>query len=112
MIDFNAIANKNLLEVLEPIVLYGETHIEGCVKCRQRAFLCQVCLNAHDLLFPFQLDKVYRCDGCGSLTHSKCHLQQLRQTGENKCGKCERIRRKRIRQQRMSEMSSVEYSSE
>uniref|UniRef100_A0A915EBQ2 Rubicon Homology domain-containing protein n=1 Tax=Ditylenchus dipsaci TaxID=166011 RepID=A0A915EBQ2_9BILA len=113
LLDFICIANRNMLETLEPIAVSGAAHIENCSKCQQRGFLCQVCIDAKDLLFPFQLNRVYRCEECGSLTHIKCHDQELKQNGEHKCSKCERIHRKRIRQARLSEAAnSLDYSSE
>jgi hypothetical protein len=31
LLDFERIANRNLLELLEPVVTLGAAHIEGCL---------------------------------------------------------------------------------
>ncbi|CAK5051860.1 unnamed protein product [Meloidogyne enterolobii] len=69
LVDFERIANKNLIEFLEPLAKMGAAHIESCEHCRQQAFFCQICMDPKDLLFPFQLERCYRCDSCGSLSH-------------------------------------------
>lgn len=33
MMDFLSIANKNLIEIFEPIVYFGAQHIENCFVC-------------------------------------------------------------------------------
>uniref|UniRef100_A0A914IB73 Rubicon Homology domain-containing protein n=1 Tax=Globodera rostochiensis TaxID=31243 RepID=A0A914IB73_GLORO len=107
LLDFERIANRNLIELVEPLALKGAAHIESCERCRQNAFLCQLCMDPNDLLFPFQVERCHRCDGCGSLTHWKCYRKTtttnvLAETGveEVRCEKCERIRRKKFRLQR------------
>ncbi|KAL3079887.1 hypothetical protein niasHS_014169 [Heterodera schachtii] len=103
LLDFERIANKNLIELVEPLASRGAAHIENCERCRQNAFLCQVCMDNNDLLFPFQTERCYRCDGCGSLTHWKCYRKvpnDGQAEGEVRCEKCERIRRKKCRLQR------------
>lgn len=114
LLDFERIANRNLLELLEPVVTLGAAHIEGCLYCRQHAFFCQLCMDPCDLLFPFQLERCHRCEGCGSLSHKKClkkaaaaaEATTSNHGGEDeeeptmvRCEKCERIRRKKLRLQ-------------
>jgi hypothetical protein len=97
ILDFEAVESGNLQEMLEPIVNVGKIHIEGCQECMQRSFFCSICFNQNDPLFSFQLEKVYRCDECGSLAHLKCFNRERRKDDWS-CGKCDRIRRKHIRQ--------------
>ncbi|KAL7071955.1 hypothetical protein ACQ4LE_008638 [Meloidogyne hapla] len=108
LVDFERIANKNLIEFLEPLAKMGAAHIESCECCRQQAFFCQVCMDPKDLLFPFQLERCYRCDSCGSLSHKKCHRMATKRLSSSSydpeldipCEKCERIRQKKLRLQR------------
>ena len=95
VLDFEAIESGNLVEMLEPIVACGKLHIEGCPECEQRSFFCSICFNVNDHLFSFQLERVYQCDECGTLSHQKCFNKQ-RKRGEWKCSRCERIRRKQL----------------
>jgi len=106
--DFEAVSSKNLLELLEPVAMIGELHIINCSMCRSRAFMCEVCVDSEDVLFPFHLERVYRCDSCGTLTHNKCYNRAVKlNTSDDipKCGKCERIHKKRLRQQQISDFS-------
>nr|CAD2125640.1 unnamed protein product [Meloidogyne enterolobii] len=108
LVDFERIANKNLIEFLEPLAKMGAAHIESCEHCRQQAFFCQICMDPKDLLFPFQLERCYRCDSCGSLSHKKCHRMASKRLSSSSydpeldipCEKCERIRQKKLRLQR------------
>uniref|UniRef100_A0A915MFW6 Rubicon Homology domain-containing protein n=1 Tax=Meloidogyne javanica TaxID=6303 RepID=A0A915MFW6_MELJA len=103
LVDFERIANKNLIEFLEPLAKMGAAHIESCEHCRQQAFFCQICMDPKDLLFPFQLERCYRCDSCGSLSHKKCHRMASKRLSSSSydpeldipCEKCERIRQKK-----------------
>ncbi|CAI4230998.1 unnamed protein product [Auanema sp. JU1783] len=94
--DLTRVYNKDLVSLLEPIVYYGKCHIESCSICKELAFVCCLCSDATDLLFPFQIEKVNRCRACGSLSHLKCH-QKLKKTMPNKasCPKCTRIENQR-----------------
>ncbi|CAJ0945079.1 unnamed protein product, partial [Mesorhabditis belari] len=87
--DLEKVYNGELVNLLEPIVQYGKCHIEKCEKCRAQAFVCSLCNNDSDLLFPFQMERVARCEQCGSLTHMKCDVK--RRKAEQSCPKCTRI---------------------
>uniref|UniRef100_A0A7E4V0H7 Phorbol-ester/DAG-type domain-containing protein n=1 Tax=Panagrellus redivivus TaxID=6233 RepID=A0A7E4V0H7_PANRE len=91
MLDFLAIENGNLLDMLRPIVDCGKKHIESCQSCRQRSFICSVCMNQNELLYPFQLEKSYQCDACGDMMHLRCYKRVKKNW---RCARCDRIRRK------------------
>ncbi|CAD5227616.1 unnamed protein product [Bursaphelenchus okinawaensis] len=97
IIDFERIENGNLIEILEPLEKRGIEHVLSCLICQQRGFLCQVCMQPKDIIFPFQIDKISRCEGCGSLSHKKCYHKWLKKYTSWRCGRCERLRKKRFR---------------
>ena len=41
-------------------MLEASNHIVVCVLCQAKAHICELCNNANDLLFPFQLERVYQ----------------------------------------------------
>lgn len=109
LLDFELVENGNLIEMLEPLAVCGAAHIEDCKRCAERGFYCGICFKMDEVIFPFQLDRVHRCEGCGSLSHHKCYKRQMRIfEGEWTCSKCDLIRRKRLRQQ----SHSSEYNSD
>ncbi|EYB94019.1 hypothetical protein Y032_0176g536 [Ancylostoma ceylanicum] len=87
--DLIRVHNKDMSALLEPIVYYAKCHIEACEHCKQYAATCVFCENGQELLFPFQLEKVYKCNTCGSLSHLKCQAKFRRKTSSDKgCKKC------------------------
>uniref|UniRef100_A0A1I7RRH6 DUF4206 domain-containing protein n=2 Tax=Bursaphelenchus xylophilus TaxID=6326 RepID=A0A1I7RRH6_BURXY len=97
LLDFERIENGNLLEMLEPLERRGIEHVVSCNICEQRGFLCQICMQPSDIIFPFQIDKISRCEGCGSLSHKKCYNRWMKKYSILRCGRCERLRKKRFR---------------
>jgi hypothetical protein len=95
ILDFESI--ESLIQMMEPVVENGKIHIEGCEECSQRAFFCSICKDQNYPLFSYQLEKVYQCDECGSLSHLKCFKRERRHD-DWKCSRCERLRKKHIRQ--------------
>ncbi|VDM42116.1 unnamed protein product [Toxocara canis] len=89
MADLENANNGDLIRLIEPLVRYGQYHVEGCKQCHARAFVCELCDRNEELLFPFQLDKVYRCDQCGSLSHIQCAAKRFKT--HRPCPKCVRI---------------------
>uniref|UniRef100_A0A0N5AZ03 DUF4206 domain-containing protein n=1 Tax=Syphacia muris TaxID=451379 RepID=A0A0N5AZ03_9BILA len=93
MLDFEDVKNGNLIRLIEPVVQYGKCHVNSCEVsiCR---FVCELCDQRDDLLFPFQLNKVSRCEECGSLSHIKCAARRIKQLLP--CPKCVRIALNRL----------------
>ncbi|EJW76804.1 hypothetical protein WUBG_12287 [Wuchereria bancrofti] len=88
--DLENVQKGELFRTIAPLVQYGQYHIEGCEHCCAQAFVCELCDEKNDLLFPFQVAYVDRCEECGSLSHKKCAIK--RQKDEKPCPKCLRIR--------------------
>uniref|UniRef100_A0A915PV34 Rubicon Homology domain-containing protein n=1 Tax=Setaria digitata TaxID=48799 RepID=A0A915PV34_9BILA len=89
MEDLENVRKGELFRIISPLVQYGQYHIEGCEHCRAQAFVCELCDQKNDLLFPFQAEYVDRCEECGSLSHQKCATKR-RKSGKP-CPKCLRI---------------------
>ncbi|VDN23724.1 unnamed protein product [Gongylonema pulchrum] len=89
MADLEDVQKGELFKIIAPIVKYGRYHVESCEHCSAQAFVCELCDERDDLLFPFQLERVERCDECGSLSHRKCAAK--RRNNGKPCPKCMRI---------------------
>ncbi|CAF1237855.1 unnamed protein product [Rotaria sp. Silwood1] len=75
----------DLIKVLEPIVINLREHVLTCPLCYAKGFICEICMNDKDIIFPFDLDITSVCPVCQSCFHFQCH--------ENKqyhCPKCQR----------------------
>ncbi|CAF1620688.1 unnamed protein product, partial [Didymodactylos carnosus] len=74
----------NLQKVLEPIVTAMENHIYPCSLCSAKGFICEICSNAKDIIFPYELDRTSVCPVCQCCYHHRCFSKHP------KCPKCER----------------------
>uniref|UniRef100_A0A0R3RGE5 DUF4206 domain-containing protein n=1 Tax=Elaeophora elaphi TaxID=1147741 RepID=A0A0R3RGE5_9BILA len=92
--DLENVRKGELFRMIAPLVQYGQYHVEGCEHCRAKAFVCELCDEKDDLLFPFQIESVNRCEECGSLSHKKCATKR-RKDGKA-CPKCLRIQQNLI----------------
>ncbi|KAJ1353022.1 hypothetical protein KIN20_009562 [Parelaphostrongylus tenuis] len=90
--DLIRVHNKDMTSLLEPIVYYARCHIEACEHCKQFAATCAYCEDTQEVLFPFQLEKVYKCGKCASLSHLKCQAKFRRKAlYEDGCKKCLKV---------------------
>lgn len=85
--DIMDVQSGVLRPLLEKAVSAGRNHVMSCRVCSQRGFLCEVCKDTNPI-FPFDLDQVYRCDICGSVSHKDCL------TANSPCRKCLRKKKK------------------
>lgn len=121
ILDFVSIENGNLIQMLKPLETFGSAHVSKCELCTQRGFLCQICkylvellhsnfyvlgIRPDQIIFPFQLEKVFRCEPCGSLSHLSCYKMRMSKNNVFVCSRCERIRKKRMLQQQPFESSN------
>lgn len=67
------------------------SHVESCQFCQNFGYICEMCRNQNDIIFPYQLDKVAVCEGCKSCYHKECFVPQ-------KCPKCARLEARKKRQ--------------
>ncbi|KAM3727952.1 Run domain Beclin-1-interacting and cysteine-rich domain-containing protein [Dirofilaria immitis] len=89
MEDLENVRKGELFRIIAPLIKYGQCHVEGCEHCRAQAFVCELCDQKDDLLFPFQVEYIDRCEECGSLSHQKCATKRWKDG--KPCPKCLRI---------------------
>lgn len=49
--------------MLEPIVLNLKEHVLTCLLCHAKGFICEICMNTKDIIFPFELETTSVCQG-------------------------------------------------
>ncbi|EGG19945.1 RUN domain-containing protein [Cavenderia fasciculata] len=82
---------KQLLETLRQLVAKWLDHVEKCVLCLAKGFVCEYC-DDHTAIYPYHISTVSQCSNCKSFHHNKC--QQL----GKQCPKCLRLAKQRILQ--------------
>uniref|UniRef100_A0A224Z5Q8 Protein containing zf-RING 9 domain n=1 Tax=Rhipicephalus zambeziensis TaxID=60191 RepID=A0A224Z5Q8_9ACAR len=65
-----------------------ERHCLACPICTGRGFICEICHNADQLVFPFQLALAAQCTGCQACFHRTCFVPGA-------CPKCRRLETRR-----------------
>lgn len=70
-----------------------EQHCLSCPICTGRGFICEICRDARQLLFPFQLALAAQCERCMACFHRSCFVP----------GACPKCRRLEMRRQSMLE---------
>ncbi len=53
----------DLMKVLEPIVVNLRDHVLRCPLCSAKGFVCEICKNTKDIIFPFELESTSVCQG-------------------------------------------------
>ncbi|KAF5276659.1 hypothetical protein FQA39_LY06463 [Lamprigera yunnana] len=87
IMDLSQIRNGTLSQQLQKVVQFGVDHVHNCWLCSQKGFICEICKKLK-VLYPFDVDNVYRCNVCNAIYHNGC----LNST--KPCPKCDR-RKKR-----------------
>ncbi|XP_057370371.1 run domain Beclin-1-interacting and cysteine-rich domain-containing protein-like [Daphnia carinata] len=85
--DLTRVNSGELFQILRQIVSNGMKHIIHCELCKARGFLCEKC-HSSEVIFPFQVDTVIRCNQCGSCFHRPCWSTPA------SCPRCQRIARR------------------
>jgi hypothetical protein len=49
--------------VLEPLVINLRAHVLTCTLCHAKGFICEICMNEKDIIFPFDLETTSVCQG-------------------------------------------------
>uniref|UniRef100_A0A6P7FP69 Run domain Beclin-1-interacting and cysteine-rich domain-containing protein n=1 Tax=Diabrotica virgifera virgifera TaxID=50390 RepID=A0A6P7FP69_DIAVI len=88
MDDLCKIRSGELIIKLKNLVDICCRHTSECQLCLARGFICEFC-GADEVIFPWQMRSVSRCDKCGSCYHMKCWSRQV------PCKKCSRIQRRK-----------------
>ncbi|XP_015793477.1 run domain Beclin-1-interacting and cysteine-rich domain-containing protein [Tetranychus urticae] len=86
--------SKKLLDKCWALVRESIDHVSRCEYCKARGFFCELC-KKEDVLFPFEIGRIYQCSACHSCFHLYCFNHQANQ----KCSKCSRIQARRSRHQ-------------
>lgn len=70
-------------------------HTVECELCQARGFVCELCCSRDsnkDVIFPWDLSKVIRCEKCGACFHVDCKQN----SGKLECPRCVRLHARRI----------------
>ncbi|NWR19624.1 RUBIC protein, partial [Emberiza fucata] len=60
--DFSAIKKGDLMPRLTELLKAGSLHIDKCMLCQAKGFICEFCQNEDDIIFPFELNKCKTCE--------------------------------------------------
>ncbi|CAF3315888.1 unnamed protein product [Rotaria socialis] len=78
---------KKIANMLKSASRRARQHIDRCVICRAKGFICEICKKRNDLLYPFYDDKtIGRCNICANTYHRKCW-----DNIDHDCPKCYRL---------------------
>ncbi|XP_014727141.1 PREDICTED: run domain Beclin-1 interacting and cysteine-rich containing protein isoform X4 [Sturnus vulgaris] len=86
--DFSAIKKGDLIPRLTELLKAGSLHIDKCMLCQAKGFICEFCQNEDDIIFPFELNKCRTCEDCKACYHKSCFKS-------TPCPRCERLRARR-----------------
>ncbi|KAM8953083.1 run domain Beclin-1-interacting and cysteine-rich domain-containing protein [Pelodytes ibericus] len=86
--DLTSIKKGELVLQLKELVKLGTTHVDKCMLCQAKGFICEFCQNEDDVIFPFELTKCRRCEECKACYHKSCFRS-------DQCPKCNRLRARR-----------------
>ncbi|KAG1679355.1 Pleckstrin y domain-containing family M member 3 [Nymphon striatum] len=87
--DLLNITNGSLIQYLQKIVNFAIKHVLQCRLCSAKGFICEVC-NSTKVIYPFELNKTYRCEGCHAVYHAFCMKDH------RPCPKCLRMKQRKI----------------
>ncbi|XP_012541570.1 run domain Beclin-1-interacting and cysteine-rich domain-containing protein isoform X2 [Monomorium pharaonis] len=76
---------------LQELVQICCAHIVDCELCQARGFVCELCCSK-DVIFPWDLSKVTRCEKCGACFHIDCKHN----SNKLECPRCARLHARRI----------------
>ncbi|KAF4086663.1 hypothetical protein AMELA_G00086630 [Ameiurus melas] len=87
MDDLVKIKRGQLLTTAKAVMQSATNHVEACVLCQAKGFICEFC-RGKDVLFPFQTDICTRCQACRTCFHTSCFRDEA-------CPKCTRFQMRR-----------------
>ncbi|NWW24350.1 RUBIC protein, partial [Falcunculus frontatus] len=100
--DFSAIKKGDLVPRLTELLKAGSLHIDKCMLCQAKGFICEFCQNDDDIIFPFELNKCRTCEECKACYHKSCFKS-------TRCPRCERLQ---ARRELMAKQSMESYISD
>ncbi|XP_069068991.1 run domain Beclin-1-interacting and cysteine-rich domain-containing protein isoform X2 [Pleurodeles waltl] len=86
--DLTAIKRGELAPRLGELLRAGALHVQKCMLCQAKGFICEFCQNEDDVIFPFELNKCKRCEECKACYHRWCFKSES-------CPRCVRLRARR-----------------
>ncbi|KFQ08101.1 Run domain Beclin-1 interacting and cysteine-rich containing protein, partial [Leptosomus discolor] len=104
--DLSATKKGDLVPRLTELLKAGSLHVEKCMLCQAKGFICEFCQNESDIIFPFELNKCRTCEECKACYHKSCFKS-------TRCPRCERLQARRELMARQSMESYVsDYEDE
>ncbi|NWZ61953.1 RUBIC protein, partial [Acrocephalus arundinaceus] len=104
--DFSAIKKGDLIPCLTELLKAGSLHIDKCMLCQAKGFICEFCQNENDIIFPFELNKCKTCEECKACYHKSCFKS-------THCPRCERLQaRRELMDKRSMESYISDYEDE
>ncbi|NXL08149.1 RUBIC protein, partial [Mesembrinibis cayennensis] len=86
--DLSATKKGDLVPRLMELLKAGSLHVEKCMLCQAKGFICEFCQNEGDIIFPFELNKCKTCEECKACYHKSCFKS-------TRCPRCERLQARR-----------------
>ncbi|XP_068020123.1 run domain Beclin-1-interacting and cysteine-rich domain-containing protein isoform X1 [Melanerpes formicivorus] len=86
--DLSATKKGDLVPRLTELLKAGSLHVEKCMLCQAKGFICEFCQNESDIIFPFELNKCRTCEECKACYHKACFRS-------SHCPRCERLQARR-----------------
>ncbi|KAF6121556.1 rubicon autophagy regulator [Phyllostomus discolor] len=86
--DLTATRKGELGPRLAELTRAGAAHVERCMLCQAKGFICEFCQNEDDIIFPFELHKCRTCEECKACYHKTCFKS-------GSCPRCERLQARR-----------------
>lgn len=100
--DLNATKKGELVPRLMELIKAGTLHVERCMLCQAKGFICEFCQKEEDIIFPFELNKCRTCEECKACYHKSCF----------KSGCCPRCERLHARRELLAKQSLESYISD
>ncbi|XP_027268626.1 run domain Beclin-1-interacting and cysteine-rich domain-containing protein isoform X1 [Cricetulus griseus] len=100
--DLTATKKGELGPRLAELTRAGAAHVERCMLCQAKGFICEFCQNEDDVIFPFELHKCRTCEECKACYHKVCF----------KSGRCPRCERLQARRELLAKQSLESYLSD
>ncbi|XP_043852304.1 run domain Beclin-1-interacting and cysteine-rich domain-containing protein isoform X4 [Dromiciops gliroides] len=86
--DLTATKKGELAPQLAELARAGAAHVQHCMLCQAKGFICEFCQNEDDIIFPFELHKCRTCEECKACYHKACFKS-------GSCPKCTRLQARR-----------------
>ncbi|KFW12077.1 Run domain Beclin-1 interacting and cysteine-rich containing protein, partial [Eurypyga helias] len=100
--DLSATKKGDLVPRLTELLKAGSLHVEKCMLCQAKGFICEFCQNEGDIIFPFELNKCRTCEECKACYHKSCF----------KSARCPRCARLQARRELLAKQSMESYISD